>query len=123
MSAAGAHAVEFQFMGLDGEAIPAGDLFLKLFDVFILEFHDLAAGGADEVIVVPLVRHIIVLGLRAEVACLGQSYFAKEIERPINCGKADMGVLFRELPIHLFRGDMLILQEHVENVLALPCEF
>ena len=123
MSAARAHTVEFQFMSLDREAISAGDFFLKSFDVFILEFHNLAAGGANEVIVVPLVGHIIVLGLRAEVASLGQSHFAKEIERPINGGEADMGLFFRELPIHLFRGDVLILQEHVENVLALPCEF
>jgi hypothetical protein len=113
MSAAGAHAVEFQLMGLYGEAISAGDFFLKPFDVFILEFHDLPAGGADEVIVMPLVGHVIVLRLRAEVASLGQSYFAKEIERPVNGGETDMRVLFRELSIHLFRGDVLILQKHV----------
>lgn len=71
MSAAGAHAVEFQLMHLDGEAVSASDLFLESFDVFILEFYDLAAARADEVIVVPLVRHVIVLGLRAEMARLG----------------------------------------------------
>ena len=71
MSAAGAHAVEFQFMRLDGEAVSASDLFLELFDIFILEFYNLAAARADEVIVVPLVSHVIVLGLRAEVAGLG----------------------------------------------------
>lgn len=109
MSAPGAHTVEFQLMGLDSEAISAGDFFLKSFDVFILEFHDLAAGRADEVIVMPLVRHVIVLGLRAEVASLGQPHFAKEIERPVNRGKPDMGIFLRELPIHLFRSDMLIL--------------
>lgn len=123
MSAAGAYAVEFQFMGLDSEAVSAGDLFLESFDVFILELHDLAAGSADEVIVVPLVRHVIVLGLRAEVASLGQPHVAKEIERPVNCGESDMGIFFRELPIHLFRGDVLILEEHVQNVLALSREF
>ena len=100
-------------MSLDGEAISAGDLFLKSFDVFILEFHDLAAGGADKVVVVPLVRHIIVLGLRAEMAGLGQSYFAKEIERPVNSGETDMRIFFCELPIHLLRGDVLILQKHI----------
>ena len=123
MSTAGADTVEFQFMGLNSEAISAGDFFLKSFDVFMLEFHDLAAGGADEVIVMSLVGHVIVLRLRAEVASLGQPHFAKEIERPVDGGETDMGVLFCELPVHLFRGDVLILQEHVENVLALPCEF
>jgi hypothetical protein len=123
MSAAGAHAVEFQLMGLYGEAISAGDFFLKPFDVFILEFHDLPAGGADEVIVMPLVGHVIVLRLRAEVTSLGQPHFTKEIERPVNGGETDMWVLFRELPIHLFRSDVLILEKHVQNVLALSCEF
>jgi hypothetical protein len=123
MSAAGAHAVEFQFMGLDGEAISAGDLFLKSFDVFICEFHDLAAGGADEVIVVPLVRHVIVLGLCPEVASLGQPNLAKEIECSVNRGQANMWVLFGELPIHLLGSDVLVLQEHVQNMLALSREF
>ena len=123
MPAAGAHAVEFQLMGLDGETVSPGHVFLKSFDIFILEFYNLAAGSADEVIVVPLVRHIVVLCLRAEVAGLGQSDFAKEIERPVNGGQSDMRIFFRELPIHLFRSDVLILQEHIQNVLALACEF
>ena len=113
MSAAGTHTVEFQFMSLDGEAISAGDLFLKPFDVFILEFYDFPAGGADEMIVMSLVGHIIILGLRTEVTSLSQSYFAKEIERSINGGETDMRILFRELSIHLFRGDVLILEKHV----------
>ncbi len=123
MSAAGAHAVEFQFMSLDGEAVSAGDFFLESFDILILEFHDLAAGGADQMIVVSLVRHVVILRLRAEVACLGQPYFAKEIQRPVDRGETDMRVFFCKLPIHLFRGDVLILQEHVKNVLALSREF
>ena len=110
-------------MSLDGEAISAGDLFLKSFDVFILEFHDLTAGRANEMIVVSLVGHVVVLRLRAEVARLGQPYFAKEIERPVNGGETDMRIFFRKLPIHLFRGDVLILQEHIQNVLPLPREF
>jgi hypothetical protein len=113
MSAAGAHAVEFQFMGLDGEAVSAGDLFLKSFDVFILEFHDFAAGRADKMIVMPLVRHVIVLGLCPEVTSLGQTDLAKKIERTVDGGETNMRVFFGELPIHLLGGDVLILQEHV----------
>ena len=122
MSAAGAHAVELQLMGLDGEAISAGDFLLKLFDVFILEFHDLPAGGADEMIVMSLVGHVIVLRLRAEVTSLGQPHFTKEIKRPVNGGETDMWVLFRELPIHLFCGDVFIFQKHVKNMFALSRE-
>ena len=109
MSAAGAHAVEFQFMGLNGKAISAGDLFLKSFDVFILEFHDFAAGRADEVIVVPLMRHIIVLRLCAEMTSLGQTYLAKEIERSVNRSQSNMWVFFGKLPVHLLSGDVLVL--------------
>jgi hypothetical protein len=122
MSAAGAHAVEFQFMRLNGEAVSASDLFLELFDIFILEFYDLAAARADEVIVVPLVRHVIVLGLRAEVAGLGQSHLAKEVERPVDRGQTNMRVFFSELPIHLLCGDVFIFQEHVKNMFALSRE-
>lgn len=110
-------------MGLDGEAISAGDLFLKSFDVFILEFHNFAAGRADKVIVVPLVRHVIVLGLCAEMTRLGQTHLAKEIEGSVNCGQSNMGIFFGKLPIHLLGGDVLILQEHVQNMLALSREF
>ena len=113
MSAAGAHAVEFQFVRVDAETVAAGDVFLKSFDVLILEFHDLAAGRADEVIVVALVGYVIVLSLRAEVASLRQPDFTKEIERPVNGGKPDMRVFFRQLPIHLFRGDVQIGRAHV----------
>lgn len=123
MSAAGAHAVEFQLMGLDGKAISAGDLFLESFDVLILEFHDLATGRANEVIVMSLMRDVIVLGLRPEVTSLGQTHLAKEIQRPIDRGETNMGIFFGELTIHLLGGDVFILQEHVENMLALSREF
>ncbi len=109
MSAADAYAVEFQFMGLDGEAVSSGDLFLESFDVFILEFHDLAAGRANEMIVMPLVGHIIVLRLCAEMTGLGQAHVAKEIEGSVNCGQSYMWIFFSELPIHLLGGNVLIL--------------
>ena len=110
-------------MRLDGEAISAGDIFLKAFYVFILEFHDFPAGGANEMIVMSLVGYVVILSLRAEVPSLGQSDFAKEIERPVNRGQTDVRIFLRELPVHLLRSDVLILQEHVKNVLALPCKF
>ena len=123
MSAAGAHAVQFQFVGLYGEAVATGDFLLQTFDVFILELDDLAASGTNEVIVMPFMRHIIVLSLCPEVAGLGQPDLAKEIQRPIDSGQTNMRIFFRELPIHLLGGDVLILQEHVQNMLALSREF
>lgn len=123
MSAAGAHAVEFQFMGLDGEPVSAGDLFLEPFDIFIFEFHDFAAPGANEMIVMPLMRHVIVLSLCPEVTGLGQPHLAKEIQCPVDGGQTNVGVFFGELPIHLLGGDVLVFQEHVQNMLALSREF
>ena len=113
MTAAGAKAVQFEPVGLDGESVAGGDFLLKLFDLAIFKFDDPAAAGADKVVVVPLVRHIIVLGLGAEMAGLGQSYFTEEIERSVNSGETDMRIFFCELSIHLLCGDVLILQKHI----------
>ena len=77
MTAAGAEAVEFEAVGLDREAVACGDFFLKPFDVAIFEFHDLAAVGADQVIMMTLVRNVVVLGLRPEMPGLREARFAK----------------------------------------------
>ena len=123
MTAAGAHAIQFELVGLDAEAVSAGHFFLELFDILILEFHNLATRRTNEVVVVPLVGHVVVLRLRPEVAGLGQSDFAKEIQGSVDRGQADVRIFFGELPIHLFRRNVLVLQEHVQDMLALPREF
>ena len=43
MTAAGAESVEFKAVGLDGEAVPGGDLLLQFFDLAVFKFDDLAA--------------------------------------------------------------------------------
>ena len=63
MTAARAEAVELKSVGLDGKSVPGGDFFLKLFNFAVFKFDDLAATGADEVIVVALMGDVIVLRL------------------------------------------------------------
>ena len=70
MAAGGAEAVELEPMGLDRKAILSGDLLLERFDLAIFELDDLATRRADEVIMVSLLPHIVVLRLRAEMAGL-----------------------------------------------------
>ena len=47
MTAASAEAVEFKTVSRNSEAVPGRDFLLKLFDLAVFEFHDLAAVGAD----------------------------------------------------------------------------
>ncbi len=63
MTAAGAESVEFKAVGLDGKAVPGGDLLLQFFDLAVFKFDDLAATCADEMIVMPLMGDVIILRL------------------------------------------------------------
>ncbi len=123
MTAAPAEAVELKAVGRDGEAVPGGDFLLKLFDLAVFEFHDLAAVGADQMVVVAFVGDVVVLRLRAEMARLRQAGFAKQVERAIDSRKPQMRVFFRQLMVHLFSGDMFLLEEGLENELALAGVF
>ena len=77
MAATRAEPVQFKPVGLDHEAIFSRYLFLQPFDLAILEFHNGAAPGADQVVVVAFVRNVVVLRLRAEMPCLGDTGFAE----------------------------------------------
>jgi hypothetical protein len=123
MTTAGTEAVELKAMGLDGEAVPGGHFFLQLFDFAIFELHDSSAVGANEVVVVALVGDVVVLSLGTEVAGLGQAGFAKEIEGAVDRREPEMRVFSRKLMIHLFRRDVFLLEERVENQFTLAGEF
>jgi hypothetical protein len=119
MTAAGTEAVQFETVGLDREAVARGDFLLEPFDIAIFKLHDPAAVGADQVVMVALVRYVVVLGLRPEVPGLRQTGFAKEIERPVDRGQPQVWILARELMVQLFRGDMFLLEKGVKNEFAL----
>ena len=72
-------------MVFDDKSIPGSDFLLETLDLLILKFHDLLAAGADEVVVVALVRDIVILRLRAEVSGLSEAGITEQIECPIDC--------------------------------------
>ena len=84
MTAARTEAVELKSVGFDRKSVPGGHFFLEPLDFFVFKFHDLLAAGADEVIVVALVRDFIVFRLRAEVSSLCEARVAEQIERSID---------------------------------------
>ena len=123
MAAARAESVEFEAVGLDGETVSCGHFFLKALDIAVFEFHDFPATGANEVIVMALVRHIVVLRLGAKVSGLGKTGFAKEVQRAINSCEPQMGIFPSQLVIHLLSRDVLLFQECVEDQFTLASEF
>ncbi len=68
---------------------------------------------------VPFVGHIIELSLIAEMLLLREAGLAQKFKRAVDRGKADMGVLLGEQPIHLFGRYVFHLQKGLENVLTL----
>lgn len=122
MTAARTEAVQLKSVGIDGKPVAGGHFFLKPLNFFIFEFHDLFAAGADEMIVVALVRDVVVLRLRAEVPGLCETGIAEQIERPIDGREAKMRIGLRQLVIHGFCGNVFLPEEGVQNQFALASE-
>ena len=122
MTAAAAEAVEFKAMGGNGEAVPGGDFFLEFFDLAVFKFHDLAAVGANQMVVMAFMGNVVVLRLGAEMAGLCQPGFAKEIERAVDGGESQMRIFFGQLVVHLFGGDVFLLKERIEDEFTLASE-
>ena len=102
-------------MGFDGESVAGGDFLLQSFDFLVFKFHDLLAAGADEVIVVALVRNVVVFRLRTEVPGLCETGIAEQIQRPVDGRESKMGVGLRQLVIHGLRGNVLLPEKGVQN--------
>ena len=122
MTAARTEAVEFEAVCLDRKAVVGGNFFLEALDVAVFKLHDLSAVGANEVVVVAFVGDIVVLGLGSEVPGLCQAGFAKEIERTVNRRQSQMRIFSRKLVVHLFRRDVFLLEEGVEDQFTLAGE-
>ena len=123
MAATGAEAVKLKPMGGDGESVLAGHFFLEPLDFFVFKFHDLLATGADEVVVVALVRDIVVLRLGAEVAGLRQACIAEQIQGAVDGGEPKVGIGLRQLVIHGFRRNVLLPEERAQDQFTLAGEF
>jgi hypothetical protein len=119
MPAPCAKTIQFKLVGLNGEAVASGHFLLEAFNIVVFKFHNLSAGGTDKMVVMALMRDVIVLGLRAEVPRLSQAGFTKEVQRSVDCGQADMRILFGKQSVHLLGGDVLHFQKHAEDLFAL----
>jgi hypothetical protein len=122
MTAARTEAVELKSVGLDGKSVPGGHFFLESLNVAIFKLHDLAAVGADEMIVVALVRDVVVLGLGAEVPGLREAGIAEQIERPVDCRESKVRIGLSQLMIHGLRGNVLLPEEGAQNQFTLAGE-
>jgi hypothetical protein len=123
MTTAGAESVEFKPVGGNGKAVLRRDFFLEAFDIAVFKFHDLATACADEMVVMSLMGHVVVLGLCPKVPGLSQTRFAKQVEGPVNGGKSEMRIFAGQLVVHLLGRDVLLLQKGVEDQLTLARKF
>ena len=123
MTAARTETVQLKSVGLNDEAVSGGDFLLQFFNLAIFEFDDLAAAGADEVIVVALVCDVIVLCLRTEMPSLCDAGIAEEVQCPVNCGQPQVWIGLCELVIHGLSGDVLLAQKCRQNQFPLTGEF
>ena len=122
MTAARTEAVELKSVGFDGKSVFGGHFFLEPLNFFVFKFHDLFTAGADEVIVMALVRHVVVFRLRAEMPSLCEAGIAEQIECPVDGREPQMRIGFRQLVIHGLRGNVLLPEERVQNQFTLAGE-
>ena len=122
MAAARTETVQLQPVGLDHKAVLGRDLFLQSFNLAILEFYYGSTAGADEMVVMALMRDIIVLRLGAEVAGLGNARFAEEVQRAVNGGESEVGIFLRQLMIHRLGCDVFLSQECRQDQFALTSQ-
>ena len=115
MTAAGAESVEFEPVGGNRKAVLSRDFFLEAFDITVFKFHDLAAACADEVVMMALVGHVVVLGLCSKVSRLSESSFAEEVEGPVDGCEPKMRILAGQLVVHFLSRDVLLFQKGVED--------
>ena len=95
MTAASTEAVEFKAVSGNSEAVSGRDFLLELFDLAVFKLHDLAAVGANQMVVMTLVGNVVILRLRAKVPSLCQPSFAKQVERTVDGGESQMRVFLR----------------------------
>ncbi len=123
MAAARAESVELEAVGLDREAVSSCDFLLKALDIAVFEFHDFPAPGADEVIVVAFVRHVVILRLGAKMPGLSETCFAKQVQCAINGRQSQMRIFAGQLVIHLLSRDVFLFQECIEDQFTLARKF
>lgn len=123
MTAARAESIKFETVGLNGKTVPQCHFFLKTFNVAVFELHDFSTPRANEMVMMALMRHIIVLGLSTEVPGLCQTRFAEEVEGAVNGRESQVRIFARQLMVHRFSRDVFLLQKGIEDQFTLPRKF
>src|SRR5438270_4992026 len=117
-----AEPVELELVVRDGEAVLLGHPVLKLLDALVLELGDVAAGGADQVIVVVPIQGRLVAGLSAlEVPRRREPGVGEDLHRPVDGGGPDARIALLGL-LHQFvdREVAGLREEGVDDQVALP---
>jgi len=108
-------AASLQLDGLPdrAESESAGHAVVEQVDVIILEFNDLAAIDADEVIVTGLFEVIRVVGLQVttQIDFLDQSGFNQQGDGPVDGGPGGIQVVLSHAVEELLGGEMVIRGE------------
>lgn len=123
MAAVGAESVEFEPMGGNRKAVLGRDFLLKSFDIAVFKFHDLATACADEMVVMALMGHVVILGLCPKVPRLSQPCFAEQVEGPVDSCEPKMGIFACQLMVHFLSRDVFLFQKRVEDQLTLARKF
>ena len=123
MTAVGAESVEFEPVGSNRKAVLGRDFLLKSFDIAVFKFHDLATACADEVVVMALMGHVVILSLCSKVPSLSQPCFAEQVEGPVDGCEPKMRIFTCQLMVHFLSRDVFLFQKSVEDQLTLACKF
>src|SRR5438270_12949688 len=117
-----AEPVQLELVVRDGEAVLLGHPVLKLLDSLVLELGDVAAGGADQVVVVVPVQGPLVAGLPPfEVPRRRQPGVGEDLHRPVDGGGSDARIALLGL-LHqpVDREVAGLREEGVDDQVALP---
>lgn len=99
-------------MGGDGEAVAVGDFFLEFFDEGVVELDDLAAFGADHVIVVAVhVAVLVALLPVAEIELAGEPALRQQRQRPVHGREPDARLGLGHQPVQFLRAGVLFAIE------------
>ena len=97
-----ADPVNFQAMGDDGEMVVPGRGDLELLDDRLVEFHDLSAFDADEVVVVFGGLCFVAAELIVEPVFFDKPLFLECMQGPVDRGQTDPGRLGSHQSMNLF---------------------
>ena len=123
--AGGANPVQIHVVRGQQEAVFFSQLLLKFFNGLIHELRLLAAGDADQVVVVRDAEGFFIPGHAvAEVHFLGQTGLAEQLQGAVHRGLADGGVFLTDLVVQLLGAQMpVLLEEDIHDQAALRREF